>query len=146
MIARLDEKQELSPCPHWGTVKNVQGQLRIAWNPVAYGEKAPGEIGALEINDGAQHTVIPVPATLVSATYAPGSGDVEIFLTRDGRRATARMIGNGPAPSPEVESARLDIANLEAETGTLKSAIQRNRARAAELQALLDRNLQSAFK
>jgi hypothetical protein len=150
-IAGHHLRRPASPPPLGLTVKNVQGQLRIAWSPVLPGEKVPGEngsleIGTLEIIDGAQHTVIPVPATLVNTTYAPGSGDVEIFLTRGGRRATARMIGSGPAPSPEVESARLDIANLEAETGALKGAIQRNRARAAELQTLLDRNLQSASK
>ncbi len=97
-----------------------EDQLRIGWNPALAGKR-----GRLEIVDGAQRATLPLSRTLANATYTPQTGDVEVRLLIEDRGSTSRgeivrVLCREPqpiVPSPEVEQARAQIADLEARGG-----------------------------
>ncbi len=125
------------------TVAAADGQLHIAWNVAAAASR-----GQLEIRDGARQTTIPISATLASATYMPGGGDVEVrLIVSDGgtqsRLETARFLVSEPPASPEIAQTADHVAILEKEAARLRAANERSRSSVTELRRMIARLTQA---
>ena len=125
------------------TVGAADGQLHIAWNVAAAASR-----GQLEIRDGARQTTIPISATLASATYMPGGGDVEVrLIVSDGgtqsRLETARFLVSEPPASPEIAQTADRVVILEKEAARLRAANERSRSSVTELRRMIARLTQA---
>lgn len=86
-LTALQYLRELAPKPPLQlTMQEVDGQLVIHWD-----KRIVTERGArLEIEDAGTHTVLHVTPGTSSLTYALRSGDIEVRLSAEARRGTAR--------------------------------------------------------
>jgi hypothetical protein len=129
----------LLPRPPLGlAVREESGALRITWSPAAAAQHA-----SLEIVDGTERKTVALSASLANTIYVPQTPEVKVFLTAaEGRRETAHFVGNAVSPSPpspDVEHAQAQVADLEAEAETLRVSVEMGRKRLAELQYTLSR-------
>lgn len=109
-------------------VREVDGQLLIYWKS--------GEAAILEIQDGLDHTSIPVFPDQSRATYLRRSGEVEISLVRlehrGARRESTRFLG--AAPASRRDQLYSDIVHIRAQADELRAESAAHRKKIAALE------------
>jgi hypothetical protein len=115
-------------------VREVAGQLVIAWNP-----RAVGRGGRLEIEEKGARRTIELARGSAGATYAIGGGDVEIRLATEKGAGSARWTAArfSPRTAPEArqsaEALRQQVRALEREARDLRRAIAAQSVRIEDL-------------
>jgi hypothetical protein len=108
---------------------DLDGQIRIGWNPAAAPRGA-----ALEIADGDDQISIPLSPEFASATYVRRTSDVQIHLTASGHTESLRFFG-ADQPLTPIGIARQRVNDLESDAQTLDAALERGMRQIKRLQA-----------
>jgi len=114
--------------------READGQLLIHWEA--------GSQAILEIQDGMDHSAIPIPANESRATYQPRSREIDISLTRLGgrslRRESTRFRRAEPPPS-ERDRLYSELVHIRARADELRRKAAAHRARIASLERAVAR-------